>query len=93
MAHYADNSKGVCIEYDLSASNDFYLEEPCHSICYVEHVDYSEEINQLQNDNRNKLKILEQPFIKKSINWSYEQEWRILINKIQLNATIELLKI
>lgn len=91
-AHYADNSKGVCIEYDLSSSNDFYLDEPCHPICYVEHADYTEEINQLQNDNRNKLKLLEEPFLKKSIDWSYEQEWRVLINKIQLNATMELLK-
>lgn len=91
-AHYADNNKGVCIEYDLSSSQDFFLEEPCHPICYVEHADYTEEINQLQNENRNKLKLLEEPFLKKSIDWSYEKEWRVLINKTQLKATIDLLK-
>lgn len=91
-AHYADDSKGVCIEYDLSSSEDFFLDEPCHPICYVEQANYTEEINQLQNDNRNKLKLLEEPFLKKSIDWSYEKEWRVLINKTQLKATMDLLK-
>ena len=91
-AHYADNNRGVCIEYDLSASNDFYLDDLCPPICYVEHADYTDEINQLQNDNMNKLKILEEPFLKKSSDWSYEQEWRVLINKFSLKATIDALK-
>jgi len=89
-AHYADDHKGVCIEYDLSL-NDFPFEEPCFPINYVEHADYTEEINQLHNDNRNKLKILEEPFLKKSIDWSYEKEWRVLIDKTRLKSTINIL--
>lgn len=78
-AHYADNHTGVCIEYNLL---DFELgfEETCHPILYVNHADFTEEINYLNDDNRNKLKILQEPFLKKSRDWSYEDEWRILIN-------------
>lgn len=90
-AHYAEGSKGVCIEYDLSSSQSFVLDELCYPIYYVNHSDYAEEINQLKNDDRNKLKILEEPFLKKSIDWSYEKEWRVLINKTQLKATMVLL--
>lgn len=90
-AHYADNHKGICIEYNLSSENSL-LDEPCHPICYVDHADYSEEINQLDNDKRNKLKVLEEPFLKKSIDWNYEKEWRILFNKTQIKAIMEHLK-
>lgn len=88
-AHYADNHAGVCIGYDL---NDFELgcEETCHPILYVHSSDFTQEINNIDNDKRNKLKILEEPFLKKSYDWSYEKEWRILINKIQLKQSLKL---
>ena len=84
-AHYADNHAGVCIGYGLS---DFELgsEETCHPVLYVQNSDFTEEINNIDNDERNKLKVLEEPFLKKSYDWSYEKEWRILINKIQLKT-------
>lgn len=90
--HYADNHEGICIEYNL-CSPDSLLDEPCHPICYVNHADYTEEINHLDNEKRNKLKLLEEPFLKKSIDWSYEKEWRILFDKTQIKATIELLNL
>ena len=87
-AHYADNHAGVCIGYDIT---DFELgcEETCHPILYVHNSDFTEEINNIDNDERNKLKVLEEPFLKKSYDWSYEKEWRILINKIQLRQTLK----
>ena len=88
-AHYADNHKGVCIGYDLK---DFELgcEETCHPILYVHNSDFTEDINNIDNDERNKLKVLEEPFLKKSHDWSYEKEWRILIDKMKLKHTLEL---
>lgn len=87
-AHYAGNHTGVCIGYDLT---DFELgyEETYHPILYVRNSDFTEEINNIDNDERNKLKILEEPFLKKSYDWSYEKEWRILINKMQLKQSLK----
>ena len=88
-AHYADNHTGVSIGYDLT---DFELgsEETCHPILYVQSSDFTEEINNIDNDDRNKLKVLEEPFLKKSQDWSYEEEWRILIDKMKLNHALKL---
>lgn len=88
MAHYADNHVGVCIGYNLM---DFELgsEETCHPMLYIHNSDFTEEINNIDNNERNKLKVLEEPFLKKSYDWSYEKEWRIFINKIQLRQTLK----
>ena len=88
-AHYADNHTGVCIGYDLT---DFELgsEETCHPILYVQGSNFTEEINNIDNAERNKLKVLEEPFLKKSYDWSYEKEWRILIDKMKLRQALKL---
>lgn len=87
-AHYADNHKGVCIGYDLT---DFELgcEETCHPILYVHNSDFAKDISNIDNDKRNKLKVLQEPFLKKSYDWSYEKEWRILIDKIKLKQELK----
>lgn len=88
-AHYSDNHTGVCIGYDLT---DFELgsEETCHPILYVQSSDFTEEISNIDDVERNKLKVLEEPFLKKSCDWSYEKEWRILINKMKLRQSLKL---
>ena len=88
-AHYTDNHRGVCIGYDLK---DFELgcEETCHPVLYVHNSDFTEDINNINNDERNKLKVLEEPFLRKSHDWSYEKEWRILIDKMKLKQALKL---
>lgn len=81
-AHYADNHTGVCIEYDIFNSRLF---ENCHPILYIKHADFTEDINKIDDNKRNKLKLLEEPFLKKSYDWSYENEWRVLLNKKRLS--------
>lgn len=101
-AHYADNHRGVCLEYDLRDNEeesveitnenkfetlrDSLLYECCFPVDYVEHYDFSKDLELMHDDTHNKLKILEEPFIKKSIDWSYEKEWRIILNKDRLSS-------
>lgn len=95
-AHYADDFKGVCIEYKLNNKNstkfnkkdkdnlfkeDIFLNEFCFPIEYVNDSDFTEDLRFLYNINKNKLRLLEEPLLKKTKKWEYEKEWRIIINK------------
>lgn len=90
-AHYANNHEGLCIEYNIFNLDDGFLEECCFPMLYVEKSDFTDDLNYFHDSNRNKLKILEEPFLKKSIDWKYEKEWRILFNKIKLKMSSEVI--
>lgn len=91
--NYADNFKGVCIEYNFrnnennnkkSKKNPIieedFLNDFCNPVNYVEETDSSEDLKDIYN-LKNKLKLLEKPFLTKFKEWDYEKEWRILINQ------------
>ena len=86
-SHYADSHKGVCIGYDIRKSEYDFFEEICHPVFYVKDSDFTEDINQIMDDDRNKLKLLEEPFLVKSEMWKDESEWRLLFNKERLEET------
>jgi hypothetical protein len=62
--HYADNHRGVCLEFDVR-TRDF---------CQAIQVDYSAEYPQFSLSDGDDLS----PFHSKSADWSYEQEYRLV---------------
>ena len=72
-AHYADEYKGICIEYDM-IGND--IVRP-----FLQPVIYSENIFKI--DTFEELTALNHILasLYKSIDWAYEQEWRLTIFK------------
>ena len=77
-AHYADNHKGICIEYNFKDLDNSFVLNSCFPISYVEHFDMTNDLKRIDS-NSNKFKILKIPFLNKSIDWEYEKEWRILL--------------
>ncbi|NHH86572.1 hypothetical protein CDPAHKCJ_01713 [Cobetia sp. MB87] len=89
-AHYAKNHTGICIEYDISGLNELHiLRRGLHPVIYNNKmIDITSLIfRQLNNQPINLLLILKST-IYKSINWSYEKEWRLLIKKSSNNYII-----
>lgn len=70
-AHYADNFKGVCVEFDFNS-----VPEVSNVLLKV---NYTNEIPFAQEISLNELKRLHT--IKRKA-WSHESEWRILLNQI-----------
>lgn len=66
-AHYADNNKGVCLEFDLSKTPE--LHEKLNKVIYE---DTFPEINSMDE--------LPKALLTKRTAWSREDEWRILAN-------------
>ena len=89
-AHYADNHKGVCIEYDFKNISNFMFEILCFPIEYVEESDNTWELSALFDDtietNPNwQLRLA----LRKSYNWKYEKEWRIIVSQFLKDAFYE----
>ena len=81
-AHYADNHKGVCIEYDFKNISNFMFELLCFPIEYVEESDNTFELSALFDDNIKTnpnwpLRVA----LRKSQDWKYEKEWRIIVSQ------------
>jgi hypothetical protein len=97
-AHYANSSKGICIQYDLSTI-DYKKIKEIHKIQYLEKpINYTQNfINELNKrmpltNNRWFIECKKQ----KPIEWSYEKEWRIIAIKPEHrkdDISVEALKI
>lgn len=86
-AHYAYNHTGICIEYNIKDLNEEYVSNWCYPVKYEDNYDYTKELMNIK-DNGNKL--LHETLLKKSTEWKYEKEWRILIDyDIQLSGLIK----
>jgi hypothetical protein len=107
-AHYADNHKGICVEYDISPlikdiafsleswefyeNKEEYLEERLLAtikgglfpIIYTSNrvrLPYTK-LKKLNPSKRNFVEeLLYKAYITKSTNWSYENEWRLIVDE------------
>lgn len=68
-SHYANGHKGFCIEYDI--------EDIFKKFNGIFPVNYSEELPELENNGE---KGISKYFYTKSIDWEYEDEWRLFVN-------------
>lgn len=88
-AHYADNHKGICIEYDISNCDNYLIKNFCFEIDYVELSDNTLDIKDYFEDNYINLNLMIKPILKKSKDWSYEEEWRIILHDFVLSKQHE----
>ena len=79
-AHYANNHDGICIEYDVNECNNI-LKDFCFPIEYVDESDYTLDLKSHVRENNLDLNLLLKPFLRKSKEWEYEKEWRIILNE------------
>lgn len=79
-AHYADNHRGICLEYDIP---DDIHKKTFMPITYGESQPVLEKVERFpagdQNAGRLSLKMEDAAvFLTKSADWKYEEEWRTL---------------
>lgn len=72
-AHYADNHKGVCIKFNLLG------EDSITDILYS--VEYSQDYPKINFINLLKERNFQDLFLVKSLEWIYENEWRLVRTK------------
>ena len=101
--NYADDNKGICIEYNLYDFKKDYLVKSCHEVKYFPPDKYPEVTNILLNLLKsNPLDFMDSIFLNKTDDWNYEEEWRLIfrndpffrpfIKKINSNYYIKLPK-
>lgn len=75
-AHYANNHKGMCVEYNLMDINEKLGFTAVPIVYSKERVNF----NSLEkaNDNEYVLEIFFSALTSKSPEWAYEKEWRII---------------
>ena len=77
-AFYGDNHEGICIEYDFHRNNLF--RDFCYPVQYVKRTDNTN-LAELLLDGKDPLNASAlELFVKKSHNWSYEKEWRLVFD-------------
>jgi hypothetical protein len=71
-SHYADSHKGFCIEFDRASDNDLGNSEKAKPVQYEKHYPVIK-LAELIDDSV----PIEKALLIKSVNWKYEQEWRL----------------
>lgn len=79
-AHYADNHRGICIEYDLVNTKTEIFKNLCFPIEYLEDYDLTKDVKYSFNKKSFNLNLKIKPLLLKAKDWSYEEEWRIIFD-------------
>ncbi|MDR3602071.1 MAG: DUF2971 domain-containing protein [Desulfosporosinus sp.] len=69
-AHYADNHKGICIEFSTMNLNSIFST--------IKRMNYSSTVPVIHRNQRAVSELANDIFLNKTIDWSYEKEWRII---------------
>lgn len=90
-AHYANNHRGFCMEYKLSSLTSEFAENVFPVLYTQEGINSTSILKQYFSGNKriNPDRILMVPFIK-SIDWSYEKEWRYVLDNPALKNGLPL---
>lgn len=84
--HYADNHRGVCLEYEVKLGSGgqrrglrpfpvtYQSERP--TITTVELMDIASKSNRRPSED-DLFKVLDTIYLRKGLHWSYEKEWRV----------------
>lgn len=89
--NYADKYRGICLEYNLKDTKEKYFRDFCFPIKYVKREADFEQIKSNESFVLNNIPF--EPLLKKSFDWNYEEEWRIIIHKPSLKEIINETKI
>ena len=79
-AHYADNHRGICIEYDIVNTKSKLLKNLCFPIEYLDDYNLTNDVKSSFNKNSMDLNLKIKPLLIKAKDWSYEEEWRIIFD-------------
>ncbi len=79
-AHYANNHRGICIEYDLVNTKTKLFKNLCFPIEYLDDYDLTKDIKYSFNKNSFDYNLKIKPLLLKAKDWSYEEEWRIIFD-------------
>lgn len=78
--HYANSNKGICIEYDFYDLNFIDIQYFCYKTIYLEPEDFREHTQDLLNIPETPyFNFFIEPFLRKTFDWKYENEWRIIL--------------
>ena len=75
-AHYANNHRGICVEYDLLEINNILMFTAIPVIYSGERICF--DFFDPQSIEKDTLKLFIQSLTSKSPEWNYEKEWRII---------------
>ena len=75
-AHYANNYKGMCVEYELLQISEQLKFSPIPVIYANEKISLNSLIS--ENLGRDTMRLFVESITTKSPEWSYEKEWRII---------------
>ncbi len=75
-AHYANNNKGICVEYELLRFNSELSFTPV-PVIYTDSRPCLQSIN-LENPENDAVSFLIDGLTTKATKWAYEKEWRII---------------
>ena len=76
-AHYGENHGGICIKYDFNKNE--ILKNECFPVYYVQNEENKVLCEKIFSEKKSKNHMLSQLFLRKSKDWSYEKEWRLLV--------------
>jgi len=74
-AHYADNHRGICIEYNLVNAETNIFENLCFPIEYLDEYDLTRDINFSFYKKSFDFNLKIKPLLLKGKDWSYGEEW------------------
>lgn len=89
-AHYADNHRGICIEYNLVNTKTKIFENLCFPIEYLDDYNLTRDIKYSFNKKSFDFNLKIKPLLLKAKDWSYEDEWRIIFDNSILHENKEL---
>ena len=82
-SHYANKHKGFCIEYDATATNEDgdELKHYLLPVIYSNHLGNltQEFTHNIENNKELHTAVYNKAFLRKSIDWKYEHEWRLIL--------------
>lgn len=77
---YANDNSGICIEYNFYDLDDYYLLNNFFKPSYLDENDYPDSTDALfQIPDIDYEYFFKEPFLRKTLDWSNESEWRIIL--------------
>jgi hypothetical protein len=79
-AHYADQHRGICLEFDLRRIQQAF--PPTSKVKYPPAVNAYNAMDTFLSSDEVAVMSLSQSFLTKAPEWEYEQEWRIISDSV-----------
>lgn len=83
--HYANGHRGICLEYDtLKFNYDLTLRQRLFPVCYQDRLPDILELMKDMDLKHLPKSLFDYILIHKLRDWSYEKEWRLVLNILQI---------